>query len=220
MTDFRNISSQNVISILETGTTQSSVSILEKGNTQYPEISSLVAGDGITISKNSNDSVIINSSNSTPDIRMVDLTETGKIEINDAEKGLENSELTVGDQIFNFCNILDHNDYVELNGSVSLVKATSDLTGTLIQGKTSFVVTIKHDFPEVTYEDQIYMGGSVSHYTNINWITGARILPPTNNNNKDLNGIELEIATTKTAGSQLPDDIEELEIRFSLMYKK
>jgi hypothetical protein len=219
MTDFRNISSQNVISVLETGTTQSSVSMLEKGNTQYPEISSLVAGDGITISKNSNNSVIINSSNSTPNITIVDLAEDGKIKISDVDKGLESSDLKVGDQIFNFCNILEHNDYVELNGSVSLVKASDENTGKLRDGKTSFVVSIRHDFPDVTYEDSIYMGGSVSHYTKVNWITGARILPP-NNEQQKLSGIELEIATTNAAGTELPADIEELEIRFSLMYKK
>ena len=182
MTDFRNISSQNVIAVLEAGTTQDSVSMVEKGNTQYPEISSLVAGDGVTLSKNLDKSVTITSSNLTPNIIRVDLTTVGKIKISDVDKGLESSELIVGVQNFNFCNILDHNDYVELNGSVSLVKEPSESTGTLRTGKTSFVVTIKHDFPEVTYEDEIYMGGSVSHYTNINWITGARILPPNTEN--------------------------------------
>ena len=219
MTDFRNIPPQNVIAVLEAGTTQDSVSMVEKGNTQYPEISSLVAGDGVTLSKNLNKSVTITSS--TPTITHINLTENGKIKISDEEKGLEASQLQVGDPIFNFCNILDHNDYVELNGSVSLVKQLSDQTGTLRTGKSSFVVTINHNFPSVTYNGSIYMGGSVSHYTtaNTNWITGARILPPTNTN-KELNGIELEIATTDTDGSTLSNDIEELEIRFSLMYKK
>ena len=52
---------QYVVGLNEGGNPPSSVAMVNKGNTSYPEISSLVAGGGVTLAKNLDNSVTISS---------------------------------------------------------------------------------------------------------------------------------------------------------------
>ena len=52
---------QYVVALNEGGNPATSVAMVDKGNTRYPEISSLVAGGGVTLAKNLDNSVTISS---------------------------------------------------------------------------------------------------------------------------------------------------------------
>lgn len=222
MTDFRNIPPQNVIAVLEAGTTEDSVSMVEKGNTQYPEISSLVAGDGVTLSKNLDKSVTITSSLPTPPptITLVDLSLPGIFNVNVPVRGLTGSTFVSTGSILNFCSIVEHDTYVEINGALSLQKANGDVTGTLPAGQSFFDATITYPFPPAKYYSQgansAFVGGAVSHFTSSSWITGSRLVTPL----IDMDVLEIRIGTNAAAGSALPNSIQDLDIRFSLMYEK
>lgn len=63
---------QYVVGLNEGGNPPSSVAMVDKGNTRYPEISSLVAGGGVTLAKNLDNSVTISSTGGGGGVASVD----------------------------------------------------------------------------------------------------------------------------------------------------
>jgi hypothetical protein len=63
---------QYVVGLNEGGNPPSSVAMVDKGNTSYPEISSLVAGGGVTLAKNLDNSVTISSTGGGGGVASVD----------------------------------------------------------------------------------------------------------------------------------------------------
>jgi hypothetical protein len=258
-------------------TTISGEKLVHDGDTPYPKISNLLAGAGVTLSSDSNDSITISSTGtggiasvdnaptagstnelvdntdptnpkirqitggagititnnpadpgpgvasyviaaSPPTITMVDLSTF--VDVNVPPRGLTGSTFSTTGGILNFCSIIEHDTYVELSGSVNLQKTSGDVTGTLPAGHSYFDMRITYPFPPA----RIYpvgagaalVGGSVSHFANSNWTTGARLVTPSTT----MSLLEIRIGTTSAPGAALPNTITDLDIRFSLMYAK
>jgi hypothetical protein len=187
--------------------TGTSISLIEKGNTQYPEISSLEAGEGVVLSKNLDNSVTISSPPTPPPtITLVDLSLPGIVDVNVPVRGLTGSTFVTTGGILNFCSIVEHDTYVEINGAISLQKPSGTVTGVLPAGQSYFDATITYPFPPA----KAYPIGASS------WITGSRLVTPA----VSMSVLEIRIGTNSPAGSPLPTTIQDLDIRFSLMYEK
>ncbi len=205
---------------VDTGT---SISLIEKGNTQYPEISSLEAGEGVVLSKNLDNSVTISSPVTPPPpptITLVDLSLPGIVDVNVPVRGLTGSTFVTTGGILNFCSIVEHDTYVEINGAISLQKPSGTVTGVLPAGQSYFDATITYPFPPAKAypigAGAALVGGAVSHFTTSSWITGSRLVTP----NVSMSVLDIRIGTNSPAGSPLPTTIQDLDIRFSLMYEK
>ena len=213
MTDFRNIPPQNVIAVLEAGTTEDSVSMVEKGNTQYPEISSLVAGDGVTLSKNLDKSVTITSS--TPTITHIDLSQPGIIVINDTRGLGAATTFSANSNLLNFITMIEYDTHVEINGSIEFSKTSGDTSGTLPGTQKFFEINLNYDFPDAkSYTGAALVGGAVSHFSTESWIIGSRLITP------GINMQQLYFRIGTNTSGALDDDLVDFGIRFSLTYEK
>lgn len=199
-----------VIALDSTG--DNGLPLVNNENRPFPQVSNLVSSEGITLSKNVDNSITIGST-TTDNVTAVDISQGNIITLTN----LDNSRFVPDGHLTNFALVVETSKYVDITGAISLQKPSGDPTGTLGSGQTAFFVNINYNFPPAKdYSGTASVGGLVGFYTEDNFVICTRNFTPSSN----MEQLSFQVNTNAVAGSTLPSSITKLKLEFSLRYEK